>query len=313
VRAIAIVGPTASGKTPLSVSVAQRIDAEIISMDSRQVYRGMDLGTAKAGEDVLKVVPHHGLDLVSPDEHYSAGRFARDARRWIKEIEGRGRLPLLVGGTGFFLRALTDPVFQEPVMERERRDRVRRWLRALGRPEMARWVRVLDPERASLAEEGGTQRLSRALEVPLLTGRPLSWWHKHAPPEEEGMRVGVVFLSLPREELHRRIDVRAEAMFRAGLVEEARGLLGQGFSEQSPGFTATGYREAARVVRGQSGFAEAVGLAQRATRRYARRQQTWFRNQLPRPDLIVDATASIDDQVRQVLGWWDGIDRLGKG
>jgi tRNA dimethylallyltransferase len=307
VRALAIVGPTASGKTRLSIPVARRLGAEIVSMDSRQVYRGMDVGTAKVPAEARDAVPHHGLDLVAPDERYSAGRFARDARTWLRAIQDRGRVPLLVGGTGFFLRALTDPVFREPKVDGERRDRLRARLRAMPVPEMARWVRALDPERAPLAEEGGRQRLSRALEVPLLTGRPLSWWHRTAPAEGEAVEVSVAVLSLPREELYRRIDARAEEMFRTGLLEEVRGLLAGGVREDDPGMTGTGYREAVAVVRGEIDVPQAVDRVQRATRAYARRQLTWFRNQLTGPALFVDAISPLEDQAATVVEWWKGI------
>src|SRR5688572_1894757 len=144
---LAIVGPTASGKTALSLAVARRIGAEIVSMDSRQVYRGMDVGTAKVDASIREAIPHHGLDLVDPDQSFNAGRFAREARPWIADIHARGRVPLLVGGTGFFLRALTEPIFREPPVDLERRDALRRWLGAQPSERLVRWVAVLDPER----------------------------------------------------------------------------------------------------------------------------------------------------------------------
>jgi tRNA dimethylallyltransferase len=303
---LALVGPTASGKTALSLVLARRLEGEIISMDSRQVYRGMDIGTAKAARDERALVPHHGLDLVDPDEPYSAGRFAREARGWMKEIRGRGRLPLLVGGTGFFLRALTDPVFREPHMDRERRNRLRAWLAERSREELARWVRALDPWRAEVAEAGGTQRLSRALEVPLLTGRPLTWWHDHAPPEAEPVPVRIAVVSLPREELYRRIDVRAEAMFRGGLLDEVRTLRDVGYGPEDPGMTGTGYREALGVLQGELALNEAIRVVQGATRGYARRQLTWIRNQLPEDRLEVDGLLPLDAQADRVEAWWSG-------
>jgi tRNA dimethylallyltransferase len=301
---LAVVGPTASGKTALSIPLARVLGAEIISMDSRQVYRGMDVGTDKVRKEERAWVPHHGLDLVDPDRHYSAGRFGRDARGWIREIRGRGRLPLLVGGTGFFLKALVDPVFREPAMDPARRERLRRWLDTRPRSELARWVRRLDPERAELAEAGGPQRLSRALEVALLTGRSLSWWHRHAPPDADPIPVRVVLLELPRDELYRRIDRRAEAMFQRGLLEEVEGLLAAGFEPSHPGMTGTGYREAAGVIRGELTLDEAVDRVQRVTRGYARRQLTWFRHQLPPHPLRVRALEPVPGQVEAVVRWW---------
>src|SRR5690554_6024005 len=172
--ALVITGPTATGKTALSIEIAHRLGGEIISMDSRQVYRGMDIGTAKATSAQRAAVPHHGLDLVDPSERFSAGRYARYARATIAEVVGRGAVPILVGGTGFFLRALTNPIFRQPELDPDRRRATERYLRALDDDELKRWLAALDPPTAErLRAWGGRQRLLRALEMPLLTGRPL--------------------------------------------------------------------------------------------------------------------------------------------
>ena len=301
---LALVGPTASGKTALSLPLAEALDAEIISMDSRQVYRGMDIGTAKVPAAERARIPHHGLDLVDPGERYSAGRFARDARGWIGEIRGRERLPLLVGGTGFFLRALVEPVFREPPLDPPRRSELERLLEALPPDELARWVTRLDPERAEVAVAGGPQRMIRTLEVALLTGRPLSWWHTHAPAEADPVAVRIVRLRIPREENVRRIDARALEMFDRGLLAEVDRLLRAGAEPGDPGMTGTGYREAADVLLGRSSLDEAVARVQAVTRAYARRQETWFRHQLPPGVLELDALLPLDVQVDQVLQWW---------
>jgi tRNA dimethylallyltransferase len=309
-----VTGPTASGKTALSIPLAKRLDGEIISMDSRQVYRSMDVGTDKAPPELRRQVAHHGLDLVDPDERYSAGRWAREARGWIREIRSRDRFPLLVGGTGFFLKALMEPVFREPAMDRDRRDRLRRWLNTRPVEELARWAHRLDPDRAPLAEAGGRQRLSRTLEIPLLTGRSLSWWHAHAPPDAEPVTAAIVVLSLPRELLYARIDDRARRMFEEGLLEEVETLLDRGFSPGDPGMTGTGYREAAAVLEGELTVAEAVDRVQRATRSYARRQLTWFRNQLPEEGVLqVDGRRPVEELVTGVVEWWGGIGRADGG
>ena len=302
----ALVGATAVGKTALSLRVAEELDAELISMDSRQLYRRMDVGTAKVDRESRALVPHHGLDLIEPNESYSAVRFAREARVWVRGIEGRGCLPIVVGGTGFFLRALMDPVFQEPAVSEDRRTRLRRWLSGRPREELARWVRALDPARALLAEAGGPHRLSRSVEVPLLTGRPLSWWHREGPLEAQPLDVRVVLVELPRAELYRRIDERTSRMFEGGLLEEVRRLLEAGYTVDDPGMTGTGYREAVSVVLGELDLAEALDSVQKATRGYARRQLTWFRNQIPEPALRVDASIPLADQTEQVVRWWEG-------
>ncbi len=306
-KVLGLVGPTASGKTALSVPIALRLDGEIISMDSRQVYRGMDVGTDKVAVEVREHVPHHGLDLIEPRERYSAGRFAREARGWIRAIHARGRVPVLVGGTGFFLKSLTEPIFAEPPLDEERRVRLRRWLRGQPLDTLERWAALLDPDRAELAAAGGRQRLSRTLELPLLTGRSMSWWHRHAPADGDPIDIDVVLLVLPREELYRRIDQRAQRMFEHGLLTEVRLLLSAGVSPEDPGMSGTGYREAAGLLRGELSLDEAVLAVQRATRAYARRQLTWYRNQLTADRILeLDATRPIEEQVDAVAAWWAG-------
>jgi tRNA dimethylallyltransferase len=303
-RALALTGPTTSGKTDLSLAVARRLEGEIISMDSRQVYRGMDVGTDKVLTEARAGIPHFGLDLVEPEEHYSAGRFARDARAWIAEIEERGHLPLLVGGTGFFLRAVLEPIFREPVLDRARRDRLRNVLDRLGRSTLERWVGWLDPRRAAVAAQGGPQRLSRTLEVALLSGRPLSWWHEAAPPDGPAVPCLVVVLELPRDELDRRIDARVDRMVEGGLLDEVRGLLARGFRPDAPGMTGTGYREIAAHLGGEMTLDEALDEMRQQTRRYARRQLTWFRNQLPPDALRLDGRLPLDEKADQVERVW---------
>jgi tRNA dimethylallyltransferase len=299
-----VVGPTASGKTALSLALAERLDAEIISVDSRQVYRGMDIGTAKVSPEERVRVPHHGLDLIDPDQTYSAGRFAREAREWIQGIRSRGRVPLLVGGTGFFLRALVSPIFREPALDAGRRTALRAWLAGRSVDALGRWVRVLDPERSELALQGGAQRVHRTLEVALLSGRPLSWWHRNAGPEGEPLEGLTFVLDLEREELNRRIDARVERMLAGGLVEEVKALIASGYSPSDPGLTATGYREVVRYLSGEWSLEEAAAELSRATRAYARRQQTWFRTQLPSDAVRLDATASLESQVEEVSRRW---------
>ena len=301
---IALTGPTTSGKTQLSCALARILEVEIISMDSRQVYKGMDIGTDKVPDDVREQVPHHALDLVHPDERYSAGQFARDARDWIKEIIKRDRVPVLAGGTGFFLKAITEPVFSEPPLDSARLKKIRRYLSALDYRVLARWVEKLDPERASLAIDGGPQRMSRTIEVALLTGKPLSSWHRESPSDVAALTGLIIQLELPREEIDRRINDRVTYMVERGLVSEVRSLLEAGYTFDDPGMTATGYREIAHYLEGGQTLEEAMEEIRRNTRRYARRQLTWFRNQLPPSVCMIDATASIDVQATAVLDTW---------
>lgn len=287
---IAIVGPTATGKTAIGVEVARKLGGEIISMDSRQVYRGMDIGTAKPSLAERGGIEHHGLDLVDPDERFNAGRFADYARRTIADIEGRGRIPVLVGGTGFFLRALTHPIFREPPLEPARRHELEAFLGSRDDDELRRWLRALDPATAErLAHWGGRQRLLRALELPLLTGRPLSWWQRNSPSEHEPLRPEVFVLDLPPAEGDERIDGRIDGMVRNGLVAEVASLMQRGYDESAPGMKATGYIEMVPHLRGECELEAALALVRRNTRGYARRQRTWFRRQLPPGATWLDA------------------------
>lgn len=291
---IAIVGPTASGKTALAIEVAERIDGEIISMDSRQIYRAMDIGTAKPTAEERARIPHHGLDLIDPDERFNAARFADYARRTISAIEGREKTPFLVGGTGFFLRALTHPIFREPELDPDRRQRLETRLSAFSDTELRRWLRTLDPSAGERLDRwGGRQRLLRALELPLLTGRSLSWWHANAPPEHEPLSPLVFVIDLPTETLNERIDARVRQMVDEGLAEEVALLLQRGYDEHAPGMNATGYRELIPYLRGEGTLEEGIAAIQRNTRSYARRQRTWFRGQLPDGAVRLDGTTPV--------------------
>jgi tRNA dimethylallyltransferase len=302
--ALALVGPTASGKTALSLELAGRLDGEIVSMDSRQVYRGMDIGTAKPTAEERARVPHHGLDRVDPVERYSAGRFAREARRHIAEIRARGRVPILVGGTGFFLRALLEPIFREPPLDAHRREGLRKVLGTLDLEELGRWVRRLDPERAGMAMAGGRQRILRTLEVALLSGRPLSWWHRHAEPDGAPVPLAVVALEWDAGVLATRIRARTAGMVADGLVDEVRGLLEAGVPPDAPGMTGTGYREVQAFLRGETDLPGMVRAIEEATRAYARRQRTWFRNQLPAETLRLEAGRPAEELLEEVVDFW---------
>ena len=305
--ALVLTGPTGAGKTRLALDVAEALDGEIISADSRQVYRGMDIGTAKATAEERARVPHHGLDLVAPGERYSAGRFARDARRWIRAIRGRGRVPMIVGGTGFFIRALTDPLFEEPPLDPDRRAALKAFLAEQSDARLADWLAALDPARERLADAGGRQRVLRALEMALLTGRPLGWWHRHAAPETEALDPMIFVLSLPRERLYDRINRRVDAMLEAGLVDEVAELLGRGYAPDAPGMTATGYPEIAAHLAGDASLEEAAERIRRKTRAYARRQLTWFRNQLPDDAVWLDGTRGSEELVEEVMTRWRAV------
>ena len=285
----AIAGPTASGKTSVAIEVARRLDGEIISMDSRQAYRGFVIGTAAPSARELAAAPHHGVGFLDPRERYGAGRFARLAARWLSEIRARGRVPILAGGTGLFLRALTHPMFEEPPLDPARRAALHARLDRLEREELVRWAARLDPVLAARRRPLDRQRAARAVELALLTGVPLTRWMTSAPTERPPLRTATYVLDWPAPLLRERIARRAEALIRGGAwPEEVRDLLARGL-DGSRAFDALGYADVASLVRGEAGVDETVDRVSRATWRYARRQRTWFRHQIPEDAVVLDS------------------------
>jgi tRNA dimethylallyltransferase len=302
---LAITGATATGKTGVAIEVAKRINGEIISLDSRQVYRQMDIGTAKATAEQCAAVPHHGIDLLEPSERYNAGRFAADARIWMADIQARDRVPILAGGTGFFLRALTHPMFEEPEVDERRKEALKHFFNRLDREELRRWLLALDQQGLRrLSPEAGRQRIARMLEVVLLTGHPLHWWQQRFAGSHAAINMLTIVLELPRNVLYERINNRVTEMVQQGLVEEVERLLAQGYDEHSPGMKTTGYAEMIAYFKGEASLEATIDAVQRATRRYARRQETWFRHQLAEPVVRIDATRPHDEIVENIAAEW---------
>src|SRR3989449_871455 len=241
-----IIGPTGVGKTAVAVAWAQLEPVTVISADARQVYRQLDIGTAKPDQATRARVPHLGLDLIAPRERYSAGRVARAAAGWLAEVRAAGRQPVVVGGTGFYVRALAEGMFREPPLDAARRERLRAWAGRLPPARLAHWASRLDRRFAG----GGRQRAARAVEVALLTGRPLAWWQGHAR-ETGAMRAWYIHLTLPRDVLQRRIAERVDRMLAAGLVGEVQGLLARRVAPAAPGLDGVGYREVVAVLAGR--------------------------------------------------------------
>ncbi|HEX9729473.1 MAG TPA: tRNA (adenosine(37)-N6)-dimethylallyltransferase MiaA [Gemmatimonadales bacterium] len=291
-----LVGPTAVGKTAVALALADLVPLVVVSADSRQVYRGLDIGTAKPTRDELARVPHLGIDVVEPGERYSAGRFAADAARWVTQPDTRQ--PVVVGGTGFYVRALADGLFHEPPMDPERRARLRAWIERLDG--VASWAMRLD----GAFRGGGRRRAARAVEVALLSGRSLSWWQEHARADGV-IAPWYVRLTAPRAVLHERIAARVAAMLERGLIDEVRRLLDRGLAPDAPGLDAVGYREVVRHLRGDLPGASLRDAIAAATRRYAKRQETWFRHQLPGSSTVtLDATAAPADLAALIAGRW---------
>ncbi len=300
-RVPVIVGPTAIGKTAVAVALARHWPLVVISADSRQVYRGLDLGTGKPTPKDRAAVPHLGLDLIDPGERYSAGRFARDAAAWLSGM-GRDARPVVVGGTGLYIRALADGLFREPPLDPERRARLKRWTAEADG--LGRWAARLDPEYAG----GGKQRAARTVEIALLTGKPLSWWQRRAKAEGV-MRPWYVRLAVPRAVLHQRIGERVSRMLAAGWVDEVRRLLAAGLDPKAPGLDALGYRDIVRHLWGDLPAARLEEAIVTSTRRYAKRQETWFRHQLGRgPVVALDAIHPAEALAARIADLWEGDD-----
>lgn len=290
----AIVGATATGKTAVAVEVARHLGGEVISVDSRQAYRGMRIGTAAPDADQLASAPHHGVAFLDPGERYGAGRFARLARRWVSEIEARGSVPILAGGSGLFLRALLEPMFREPRADPGRRARLRAWLDRRSLDRLSAWTRRLDPALATRLPRLDPQRAARALEVALLTGRSLSWWQARGRRDARPVRARIFVLELPAEPHRARIAERTSRQLDAGWGDEVKRLVTEGHCEDSPALDALGYREVLAWVRGRIGRPEAETAIVRRTWQYARRQRTWFRHQLPAGAVRLDARLAAD-------------------
>jgi tRNA dimethylallyltransferase len=294
-----IIGPTAIGKTSVAIALAAHLPLEVISADSRQVYRRLDIGTAKPTRRERQRVPHHGVDVVEPGERFSAGKFARRAVGWIADVRARERLPVVVGGTGLYVRALTDGLFIEPALDPERRRQLEHWMGGLSAGELVRWAGRLDPGFAG----GGRQRAARAIEIALLTGFALSEWHLRARGEGS-VSPWYVRLTAPRPVLHQRIRVRAEEMVRRGLIEEVAAVLSEGHRPDAPGLDGVGIREAVQYLHGKRSRESVADAITVSTRQYAKRQETWFRHQLRGPVLTLDATRPAQQLAAEIAAAW---------
>jgi tRNA dimethylallyltransferase len=277
---IAIVGPTASGKSTLGIEVALQLNGEIINCDSVQVYKEIQIATAKVPLDERKGVPHHLIDFVSPDVNYTAGEWAREAAQKIEEVESRGRVPLLVGGTGFYLRALRQPFFVSPPTDESLRRRLTRSREKRGPEHLHRLLKRIDPNAARQLYPRDWPRVQRAIEVYVQTGKSIVDQQPDRPePHESSRRLRILALNPPRAELYQRINERTEAHFRAGLVDEVRDLLARGFSSTSNALGAHGYRRVVEYLQGLRDLDSAIEQTKLDVRHYAKRQLTWFRHE----------------------------------
>ncbi len=303
---IAVVGPTASGKSALALELAARLNGEIVNCDSIQVYRGAVVGSGKLLPHEQRGIPHHLLDVVDPGQAFSAGDYMREAREVVGAIHARQKLPIVAGGTGLYLRALLEGLFEGPARSEVLRGRLRRIGNKRGREFLHRLLRRLDSDAAGRIQPRDTQKIIRALEVCIVARQPLSRMHRGGRKPLEGVRVIKLGLDPDRAGLYQRINARVERMFAAGLLEETRALLQcAGQSGPSPHATtaldALGYKQAAAYLGGKITLPEAIAETQKATRRYAKRQWTWFRREAD-----VAWFRGFGDDIRiqaQVLGW----------
>jgi tRNA dimethylallyltransferase len=287
--AICLMGPTASGKTELALELAAALPVDIISVDSALVYRGMDIGTAKPDKETLRRYPHRLIDIRDPEQSYSAGDFVRDATEAMTDSIGAGRLPLLVGGTMLYFRALTRGIARLPVADAEVRAALDAEALVSGWPAMHRKLAEVDQTAAARIGENDSQRIQRALEVYLTSGRPLSEWHAHqnsgsSRRQTQGRYLRFAFFPEPRAALHRNIEARLARMFAQGFPDEVRRLRARpALTGRSPSMRAVGYRQLWSWLDGEYGLDTAFERTLAATRQLAKRQLTWLRSE---PDLI---------------------------
>ncbi len=285
---LVIAGPTAVGKTDASIILARQMGAEIVSADSMQIYRGMDIGTAKPTPEQRRLVYHHMIDIVDPGQPYSVGDYYRDARAVIRAILSSGGVPIVVGGTGLYIRALMRGLFHGPPASIELRERLLRKEAEEGEGALYRELSEIDPETALRIHPNDLRRTVRALEVYYLKDRTISEFQREHGFMDRPFRFRLLFIFRDRRELYRRIEQRVDLMIEQGLGVEAAGLIKKGYDEDLPSMQGLGYKHFIDYLRGRTTREEAINLFKRDTRRYAKRQFSWFRRE---PDAVwVDIT-----------------------
>ena len=298
---IALVGPTAAGKTAVSIELAKRFEIEIISADSRLLYRGLDVGTAKPTHDELKQVPHHLINVADPDQPWSLADYRRATQEAIRSIHRRAKLPMLVGGTGQYISAILEGWQPPPrAMTDEFRNELEQFAKKKGSQALHSRLAELDPASAERIDHRNVRRVIRALEIYEVTGEPASNLRvKHIPPYRV-LRIGI---SVPRAELYQRIDSRIETMMQAGWEAEVRQLLERGYDFESPTFSAIGYRQLARYLRGDSSHEQVVAEIKRLSRQFVRRQANWFKSEDARIQWFTNQDTVIEQISNLIRGW----------
>ena len=278
-RVVAVLGATATGKSALGLAIAERFGGEIVNCDSTAVYRGFDIGTDKVADDDRRGIPHHLIDIVDPTEEYTAAQYARDASAAIRDIHARQRLPIVVGGTGFYYRALTRGLFPGPGRDAELRGRLERVAERRGPESLHRMLQRIDAESALRIQPRDAKRMVRALEVYFLTGRPLTDHFAETQPPMPDVEFVAVAVRLPAAAISERVTRRVDEQFERGLLDEIRGLLARGVPESARPFGGLVYRQAIEHLHGVRDEAATRALIAQENRRYARRQLIWFRKE----------------------------------
>jgi tRNA dimethylallyltransferase len=298
---VVIAGPTAAGKTALSIELAEAAGGEIVSADSRQIYRGMDIGTAKVTAEERARVPHHLLDVVTPDQVLSLAEYQALAYAAIADIHARGRLPFLVGGTGQYIQAVVEgwsipAVAPQP----ELRVQLEAKVSAEGAEALHGWLAALDPTAAARIDHRNVRRVIRALEVCLVTGQPITELQRKSPPPFEILQIGV---TRPRSELYARIDARVDQMMAAGLVDEVRRLDDAGYAWELPAMTGLGYRQIGEYLRAEVSLDEAIARIKKGTRRVVQQQYNWFRLADPMIRWVDPCVAPVTHVLAELRAW----------
>ncbi|MFC1559690.1 tRNA (adenosine(37)-N6)-dimethylallyltransferase MiaA [Candidatus Margulisiibacteriota bacterium] len=296
---IIIFGPTAVGKTDVSIKLAKKLNGEIISADSMQVYKGMDIGTAKPAKDEMKGIPHHLIDIRDPNEAWSVSDFISGCKKLTQEIIERGKLPIIVGGTGFYLNALIEGFsFPELKANKEIRERLSDEAKDQGSLHLHEKLKKIDPKTAERLHHNDTKRMIRALEIYELTGKPMS--ELESKGDTLPYEVTLIGLNMDRKELYKKIEDRVDKMLEAGLIEEVKGLLDKGYDKHLTSMEALGYKETIDHIRGKYDQKAYVELLKKNTRNFAKRQLTWFRRFKNAAWFDVNKDFSIDKILKSV-------------
>ncbi|MDP2807323.1 MAG: tRNA (adenosine(37)-N6)-dimethylallyltransferase MiaA [bacterium] len=275
-EALALAGPTAVGKTAVGLVLAQKLKAHVISADSRQIYKYLEIGTAKPTADELAKAPHHMVGILTPDLPYSAAAFAAEARRVMDELDEISQTYIIVGGSGLYLKALTEGLVDIPAADPTIRQELKEFSQAKGNQALLQRLAECDPETAQRLSANDEVRIIRALEIFMLTGKPLSLWFQEKR-QGDNRNYKLIVMDLDRKTLYQRIEARVDGMMAQGLLDEVKNLMERGYGPDSPGMQTVGYQELMAHLSGKTDMAEAIRLIKRNTRHYAKRQLTWFR------------------------------------